>query len=70
MSPVVSAKRAPLCAMRLRTAACPGLPALGARPQSPNTANENGVVAPAAIGLENDGEASVPSRSVVPPKTR
>jgi hypothetical protein len=70
VSPVITAKRAPLAAMPFMTPAWPGLPVAVFRPQSPRTANENGAVEPAGSWVVNRGEASVPSRSVVPPKTR
>ena len=71
MSPVPSANRTPLVAIEDMSAACAGLlPFASVSPQSPNTANENGAVLPAAICDQNCGEASEPSRSVGPSHTR
>jgi len=71
VSPVISAKRAPLSEICRRTFAWSAFaePAY-AWPQPPNTAKENGAVDPVATWDVNDGDASVPRRSTLPSRTR
>jgi hypothetical protein len=64
LSPVVTAKRAPLAAIWLIKLAWLGLvPSAAVLPQSPNTSNVNGAVDPAGRFDRKVGAGSSPSRS-------